>query len=307
MNQPYQPSYVGVGGIFIDDIVFPDGRTQMAVLGGGVVHAAMGMKIWGQRAGILACAGRDLPEAAHLRLAHSFDLQGIEWLEIPQARAWQVFEWDGRRRELPRVEELAPFVERPAPASTPAACRGARGVYLLRDAQLAGWRACFPDAVLLWEPLQQYMLPQNAQEFRDTLPLVDIVSPNWLEAEAIYGMRDPDALVQSMLDDGVPVVALRMGADGSLVGRQGESDLLAVPAVRVPDIADQTGAGNTYCGGFLVGWCETGRLYEAACWGAVAASFALEVTGVADPPADLDGERERRLAELRDGVVATRR
>ncbi len=56
-----------------------------------------------------------------------------------------------------------------------------------------------------------------------------------------------------------------------------------MPAVPVPEIIDQTGAGNTYCGAFLVGWLETGDLLTAACYGAVAASFSLEAIGVADP------------------------
>ena len=29
-----------------------------------------------------------------------------------------------------------------------------------------------------------------------------------------------------------------------------------IPAVEVADVVDQTGAGNTYCGGFLVGYCR---------------------------------------------------
>ena len=289
------PAYVCVGGIIIDDIVLPNGETHMAVLGGGVVHGAAGALIWGQRAGLFACAGRDLPESARQRLERDFDLQGLVWLDLPQARAWQLFEWDGKRTEVFRVDELDPFIYYPDPPQVPAAYAAARGVHLLRDAaHLPDWRARYPDAVLLWEPLQQYMISEHAAEFRAALPHIDIVSPNLLEAALIYGCDDPVMLVHAMLDDGASIAALRMGELGSLVGQRGTPDLIAVPPIPVPHITDQTGAGNTYCGAFLVGWVETGDLRQAACYGAVAASFSLEVTGVADPPPDMAALRDER-------------
>lgn len=297
-----QPAYVCVGGIIIDDIVLPDGETRMAVLGGGATHAAAGMLIWGQRAGLVACAGFDLPKAARQRLERDFDLRGVSWLDIPQARAWQLFEWDGRRTEIPRVEIMDPFLAGALPDQVPAAYQAARGVHLLSNAaSLPDWRAQFPEAILLWEPIQTFMTPTNSAAFRAALPQIDIVSPNWLEARQVYGHNSPEKLVQMMLDDGAPVAALRMGNTGSLVGQQGRAELLAVPPVPVPAIIDQTGAGNSYCGGFLVGWLEQGGdLVAATCYAAVAASFALEVTGVAVPLENGGARRDTRYHQLRE-------
>jgi sugar/nucleoside kinase (ribokinase family) len=299
MSAAVQPAYVCVGGIIVDDIVFPNGETRMEILGGGLVHSAAGMSIWGQRAGLVACAGRDLPESAQRRLKRDFDLQGMIWLDLPQARAWQLFEWDGKRSEVFRVDTLRPFIYEPGPDQVPAAYRQAKGVYLLRDAaQLPAWRGLYPQATLLWEPLQQYMQPENTAEFRAALPYVDIVSPNWLEAQAIYHTGDPGRLVQAMLDDGAKIVALRMGDAGSVIGRRGIHELLRVPAVPVPTVVDQTGAGNTYCGSFLVGWLETGNLLTAGCYAAVSASFALETIGIADPPSNMQAVRDARYRQL---------
>lgn len=296
-SQPGRPAFVSVGGIFVDDIVYPDGTVRMGVLGGGVSHAAAGMRIWAQRAGLIACAGRDLPETAQSRLARDFDLAGMIWLDLPQVRAWQLFEWDGRRREIYRVDVLHPFIYDPPAEEAPSVYDDAAALYLLRDAApLPGWRARYPDAVLLWEPLQQYMLPENAAEFRAHVRHVDIVSPNWLEAGAVYGFDTPERLVRAMLDDGASVAALRMGEAGSMVGRRGEDGVLHVPPVPVPEVIDQTGAGNTYCGGFLVGWTQTRDVKRAGAYGAVAASFSLETPGVADPPAGFEAERDARLA-----------
>lgn len=305
MAQPYHPAYITAGGIFIDDIVFPDGRTAMGVLGGGVTHSAAGMVIWGQRPGLVAVAGRGLPPDVLLRLRRDFDLDGVQWLDIPQMRAWQLFEHDGRRTEIYRVEITEPFIVGPQPELLPPSYRGARGIHLLRDDGIGPWREALPGMTLLWEPAQQFMTPENARAFRAALPHVDIVSPNWIEAQAVYGFAEPETLVRAMLDDGAPVAVVRLGAQGSIAGRQGDPQIVCVPAVPVPHIVDQTGAGNTYCGAFLVGWCETGDLAEAACRGAVAASFALEVIGVADPPENYVALREERMRELIGRVTVT--
>jgi sugar/nucleoside kinase (ribokinase family) len=293
--------YIGVGGIIIDDIVFPDGKTQMEVLGGGVVHSAAGMWIWDRRCGLVACAGIDLPASARRRLERDFDLEGLIMLDLPQARAWQLFEWDGRRSEVFRVDVLDPYIYEPSPEAVPQSYRQAKAVHLLRDAvQLPAWRALFPQAVLLWEPLQQYMIPDNTREFRSSLRHIDIVSPNWLEAQFVYGFKDPDQLLRAMLDDGAQIAVLRMGDAGSMVATRDE--LLVLPIIPVPQLVDQTGAGNAHCGGFLAGWNMTGDLLTAACYGGVAASFALEVIGVANPSGDWHSTRDERYHGLRDRV-----
>jgi cytidine kinase len=294
------PTFVCVGSIFIDDIVYPDGRTSMGVLGGGGVHCASGMLVWDERPGLIATSGDGLPEAVAIRLARDFDLRGAVKLKLPQIRAWQVFEWDGQRRELMRVEEVEPFVHLPRPESMPGYFSQAKAACILRFAPgFIEWRKAFPDALILWEPDQHYMLPENTNEYRQTLQYAPLVSPNLVEAGIIYGTEDPDKLIDAMLADGATVIALRMGELGSIVASRDER--IRIPAVPVPQIVDQTGAGNAYCGGFMVGWYRTGNLLQSGCYGAVAASFTLENVGVLDPPNT--AERDRRYKWLLDQIL----
>jgi ribokinase len=83
-----------------------------------------------------------------------------------------------------------------------------------------------------------------------------------------------------------------MGAQGSLVG-DASGAVWRVPAVPVP-VADTTGAGNAYGGGFLVGLGVGAEPAVAAAMAAVSASFTVETVGV--PP----------LAALRPDVAAER-
>jgi sugar/nucleoside kinase (ribokinase family) len=73
--------------------------------------------------------------------------------------------------------------------------------------------------------------------------------------------------------------------------------------VRVPsvptDVVDVTGAGNAYCGGFLVGYLETDDIATAAMYGAVSASFAVEQFGIPHIGAETTREAHRRLAALK--------
>jgi len=295
--------YLAIGSIIIDDIVYPDGRTSMGVLGGGGTHAAYGIAFTGEKPGLVGLVGEGLPGDIRARLQTDFGTGGLVWTQHPQLRGWQIFEWNGIRNEIFRVEVIEPFMYAPAPDEIPASFANPRGFTLLRGPQhVAGWRARFPDATLLWEPVRIFMLSADREAFLRGIASADIVSPNLHEAQTMYGIEDEREIMRRLLADGVKLAALRMGERGSLVARRGDGRAFYVPAVEVAEIVDQTGAGNTYCGGFLVGFCREGDVAEAGCYGAAAASFTLEYVGCARMPPDQEREWNRRLEEALAGV-----
>ena len=297
------PDYIAVGSIIIDDIVYPDGRTSMGVLGGAGTHAAYGIAFTGEKAGLVGLVGEDLPGDILARLEADFDTSGLVWTTHPQVRGWQIFEWNGVRNEIFRVEVIDPFVYHPLADSADIPHTSVQGLTLLRGPQhVASWRARFPDAALLWEPLRVFMLSADHEAFLRGIPHADIVSPNLHEAQTMYGIEDELDIIRRLLADGAKVAALRMGERGSLVARQGDSLAHYIPAVEVNEVVDQTGAGNTYCGGFVVGWRRERDPVAAGCYGAAAASFTLEYVGCARIPANLEREWTRRLEEARRGV-----
>ncbi len=290
------PGLVGIGSIFIDDIVLPDGQTHMAQLGGGVTHALMGAAVWDERPGIVALVGRGLPPATAARLERHLDTRGLLAVDYPQARAWQLFEADGTRRELYRSDPIAPFIVGARPENLPPVYRCSRGYYLLQGFEgIAAWRPVL-NGFILWEPLQQVMVAGSHKRLAETLrqTSVDLVSPNLSEARAVYGSLSPEALVQALLADGARAAALRMGADGSLAASQ-DGAVFHIPAAPAARITDQTGAGNTYCGGMLAGIVQGRPFQEAAAMGAVAASFCIEFVGALNPAEVEPAERDRRL------------
>jgi hypothetical protein len=295
------PRIVGVGAVFIDDIVLPSGKTHMAQLGGGVVHAMMGAAIWGEKPGITAVIGQDLPHEAREKLERYLDTMGLCELNVPQMRAWQIFETDGTRRELYRVEHIAPFIAGAHPKHLPTAYEAAgEGFYLLQDFDgIRAWRKKLTGLVL-WEPLQLIMIHTNRDQLGTVLRecTIDVISPNLVEAQAIYGDLSPEDLIQTLFEDGAHIVALRMGARGSIIASKTAGELHYIPAIPIKMIIDQTGAGNTYCGGLLWGLIEGKQLREAGAAGSVSASFCLEQIGVIDPAQVNAAERDRRFTTL---------
>jgi sugar/nucleoside kinase (ribokinase family) len=78
--------------------------------------------------------------------------------------------------------------------------------------------------------------------------------------------------------------------------------LFHVPAVPV-EVVDATGAGDSFCGGALVGFVHTGDPIEAMLSGAVSASFAVETLGLSGLAAATGDEALIRLDALRQRVT----
>ncbi|HEY9086820.1 MAG TPA: PfkB family carbohydrate kinase [Anaerolineaceae bacterium] len=291
--------YISIGSIIIDDIILPDGQTKWGVFGGGSTHAIVGMKVWADSVGISAWAGTNFPPEMEADLARHFDLTGVIRRDLPTARAWQLFEEDGRRVEVFRTD-MSTFVKNsPGPDELPAAYWRASGIHFQNDVlnRFSEWIDRFRSngsGPILWEPWGELAVPEKRQVFNEAMALVDVVSPNLLEGQTLTGLQDAETIARALLDDGAKMVALRMGADGSLVMDE-RGRMARVPAAPVEKIVDVTGAGNAYCGGFLVGYAETGDMVQAACMGAVSASFALGQFGALYP---FEGVRERARAAL---------
>lgn len=122
------------------------------------------------------------------------------------------------------------------------------------------------------------------------LPLVDYFVPNLAEAQELTGLDRPEEVGRALLDRGVGVVALKMGADGCLV-MTGKGEKIRIPAFRV-SVVDGTGAGDAFAAGFIAGvWLRwplerTARLANAV--GALCVTEAGASGGIRSLPETLE-------------------
>ena len=94
-----------------------------------------------------------------------------------------------------------------------------------------------------WDPAEQWLLPDGI------LSHIDIILPNYNEALLLSGCPDIDGAVRLLAAE-VPVVAVKMGADGALAESGGKR--VSLPAVRAAPV-DTIGAGDNFDAGFIYG------------------------------------------------------
>lgn len=84
-------------------------------------------------------------------------------------------------------------------------------------------------------------------DFEDSLPLMDYITPNEDEGRAYTGEDDPEKMADAFLEKGANNVIIKLGDKGCLFKNSEES--IHLPACDI-DAADACGAGDTFLAGF---------------------------------------------------------
>lgn len=300
--------------IILDDIICPDGTTHMEMLGGGGPQSAFGMKLWSDSVGLVAGIGPNLPRQVYDWLEHNeIDSRGIRQADLPTPRAWQALETDGRRTQVWRVppETIAIHLQRRLdlmPDSYQHARAAHFGIHPLEPDHSFIQSLMKNGVMVSLEPFRPAERPLSPAELKTLIAGASIFSPNYGEARSLVPPPDRVSpqeeiadLIAIFLDAGARVVCLRMGADGSWVANQQSDKAYHIPAYET-NAVDPVGAGNAFCGGFLVGWLETNNLVQAGLYGAVSASFLVEQIGVPPSALKLRIEARERLKSIQSLV-----
>ena len=84
---------------------------------------------------------------------------------------------------------------------------------------------------------------------RSMLPYADIVKISDEETALLTDFADPEKAAKALVEQGVKIAAVTLGADGALIAAK-EGAVLA-PGCKPSSIADTNGAGDTFWGAFL--------------------------------------------------------
>lgn len=86
------------------------------------------------------------------------------------------------------------------------------------------------------------------REIRSVIPYVDVMKLSDEETELLTGIAKPENAAFKLIEQGVSLVAVTLGAEGALIAtKEGAAYVAGYPA----NMIDTTGAGDSFWGGFL--------------------------------------------------------
>ncbi len=273
-----------VGNLTIDDVIQPDGSSQMGTLGGNTVHAAAAALTWTGEVGVVARCGADFPAAALARLREAgADTAGIRPIEGPTVRNWVIYEADGTRTWVYRTPRGRSAEVAPRPDDIPRAWLNQKPPPVVHVAAMplaaaaalvASVRARAREAVITLDTHEDW---RRGPEVLEVARLVDVFVPSREELAELVGYDDPSRAAIELTGAGVKCVVVKLGGDGALVARPG-SRAAWVPAAPA-EVVDPTGAGDSFCGGFAAGLALGEDPAEAAWRGCVTAAAPIGAAG----------------------------
>lgn len=165
---------------------------------------------------------------------------------------------------------------------------------LLRFAQSRGVLCCMDTA---WDSTGQWMNRISA-----ALPYLDWFMPSYDESCELTGETDPRTIAEKLIAHGVKNVIIKLNAEGCYVRPQDQEGFL-VPSYNRVEPVDSSGAGDSFCAGFITGLYQGWDIAQCAAFAnAVGAHCIMEIgtTSGIRPMNDILAFME--TYELRSGV-----
>lgn len=327
--------YVTGGGLRIDYLITHDGQAHEGLPGGNALFAAVGAAIWGDGVGLWARLGENYPAHWLAELARrGLDTAGLVRVSGQQDhRTFFAYTPNGRRDDTypaahfarigrPLPPELRDYVHSTPgqdnpdtyeplalrPEDWPEAYEGATAVHLSPQALRS--HRLIPAALrqqgigcLTLDPGERYMIPPLRAYLPEFLPHLDAFLPSDQEVRSLFGEAvDYYWAAEQLAAWGARLVVIKRGAEGVLVREENGRFTHLRPFHQPGDrrVVDVTGAGDAFCGGFLVGFSQTQDPIQAAKMGLVSASFVVEGYGALYALTTTRQQAQTRLREIGD-------
>ncbi|RJP49019.1 MAG: carbohydrate kinase family protein [Anaerolineaceae bacterium] len=328
-----EPSFILVGQLARDYLLPPLGQPLLDSPGGNLLYAAGGLGLWDSRIGLVSRAGENYPRQWLKDLKkRGWDTSGIRIQpgaldqrnflayseNLEPIRSTPVSHFGRRGVPFPKSllgyqphTELKPSRKpdqaSPIFADIPSDYIDAGALHLC-PLELSAHQQ-FADnlrgaiRILTLDPSAAAMTPSSLREMRGLVHGLTAFLPSLEEITALFWgeTSDPWEMATAIGEFGCEYVILKCGERGQLLYDSHSKHRWEIPAYPAR-LADPTGAGDAFCGGFLAGYRKNYDALEGVLYGNVSASLAIEGSGPYHPLEAMQGLAEARLEALREMV-----
>lgn len=330
------PDLIIAGFLTREYIIPPVGNPMLDVPGGDLLYAAAGTSLWRAHpekcvTGLLGRVGEDY---SHDWL-RSFEQRGLDvrgihilpgQLDLRSFRAYldpftvqrnnpmahfarlglpypkSLLGYQPPAEELYKRKKSNPAA--PHPGDIPAAYLEARTAhlcpldYLTTSRFLTAFQKMGVTTRTL-DPSADYMTPTALDDVRTLLQGLTAFLPSKEDLRALFWSLSDDLweMVEALASFGCEFIVVKCGRRGQML-----YDCLAKKRWEIPSypirLADPTGAGDSFCGGFLAGYHNTYDPLRAVLFGNISASLTIEGSGVFHALEALPGLAQARLESL---------
>ena len=157
--------------------------------------------------------------------------------------------------------------------------------------------------VISVDPGERTMVPTLRVHMEQVLGQIDIFMPSDQVVNSFFPDEDMDVndCARWFAERGPSIVVIKLGSDGAYIYERRSERAWHVPALPVR-VIDVTGAGDSFCGGFMADFITHADPVRAAVTGTVSASFAVQDYGALHMLSAPETEIDHRAAYLR-GLV----
>lgn len=121
---------------------------------------------------------------------------------------------------------------------------------------------------------------------KDAIPYLDLFMPSIDEATKLTGETDPEKIADRLFNLGAKNVIIKLGKQGALICPQG-GERKIIPTYSGIKPVDTTGAGDSFCAGFLYGLANGWDYYESARFANAVATHCIMAVGAYDGIKDI--------------------
>ena len=294
-----------VGTVTLDTVETPSKRVK-DVLGGSGVYAAVAASFFGNPVQLVGVVGADFPHAyTDFLQTRGIDLQGLKRVEDGKS-----FRWGGRYTEDFNVRDTL-FTELNVVSDfqpvLPETYRETPYLFLANNSpvlQLSIIEQATNPKLIVCDTMD-FWINEEREALEALLARVDVLILNDSEARLLTGDSNMVRAAQTILHYGPQRVIVKKGEHGAISITA--SSFFNAPAYPLTQVADPTGAGDSFAGGMMgylasIGDTSEEAIRSAMVYGAVVASFNIEDFSVDRQKRVKFSEISSRYRELQDAV-----